>query len=611
MRGARVTKTAARTALVLMAFGAIAILLTFVINLAGNARDQEETRIQDAVSGFARSLDHEILTSIQQLQALSAFVDSSEFVSAEEFSHFILRTDIFSRVGVLRTVALAPVLNGEDLAGYREWTGGGSVSSTAEDREERHAPILFQLGSPSVGFPGIGGDLLQIDGVAGIAQKSDDSEAPTLTLIERDKGTAPQARPLIALIVPLNTSASIGFPQIGQSGRDGIKTVLVVAELYLERAVKELLQDIVTLDKYRVRLVDASGDSPVRLYETATIAGYESAIDTRDIERAGRHWQIEIYMPFGEIPPAPGNIFILFGVLGIGLITALAIVIDRMVQIQLSLENEVLSRTEELRRVNMELTLMAQQAQDESAAKSRFLAHMSHELRTPLNAIIGFSQVLEGEHLGPLGNDNYRDYVGMISQAGKAQLDLVDGILTIADAGNEHLYIDTARSACDVTALVGGCIRQHLIEAEKKKISVEFDASDTDAMFLCPRKTVSRILDNVLSNALKYSNVGGTVYVSVTQNEEDGLFSVTVRDTGIGMDKDLLDRVLNPFEFNKASPYTARNGAGIGLASANSLINRCGGSLSIDSTPGQGTTVTMHFRFERAAHNDENRKPPQ
>ena len=605
------TKTAARTALVLVALGAIAILLTFVVNLAGNARNQEETRIQDAVNGFARSLDHELFTSIQQMQALSAFVDSSEFVSSDEFSHFIMRTDIFSRVGLLRSIALASVLKDEDMVGYREWTGTAPPPVVPDSLPKIHAPIIFQLGSPSLAFPGIGDDLIHVDGVEEVTEKSEESSTPALTLFTPDLGPGEKAPPIVTLIVPLHTSARIGFPQIRQSGRDDKNIVLIVAELYLERALEDLLLSISTLDKHRIRLVDLSQDIPVQLYESATVAGYETPIDTRDIERAGRRWQIELYKPFGEIPPAPGNIFILFGVLGMGLIVALAIVIDRMMQIQLSLENEVLSQTEELRSVNMELKLVARQAQNESAAKSRFLAHMSHELRTPLNAIIGFSQILEGEHLGPLGNDNYRDYVSMISQAGKAQLALVDGILTIADAGNDHLYIDTATSACDIVGLVGSCVQKRRCDAEKKKISLEYEAPENDAMFLCPPKTVSRVFDNVLSNALKYTDKGGAVRVSVTENENDGTFTITVSDTGVGMDQALLERVLNPFESNGLNPYTAKSGAGIGLASANNLINRCGGSLSIESTPGRGTTVTLLFRFDRAAHNDENRKPPQ
>ncbi|NMM43884.1 HAMP domain-containing histidine kinase [Rhodospirillaceae bacterium KN72] len=605
------TKTAARTALVLVAFGAIAILLTFVINLAGNARNQEETRIQESVTGFARALDHELFTSIQQLQALSAFVDSSEFVSSDEFHHFIQRTDIFSRVGLLRSVALAAVLKDEDMEAYRAWSGNTRPPVVSDGMPKVHAPIIFQLGSPSLAIPGIGDDLIHLDGVAAAAQLAEGSATPTITVLEPDAGSKTKPRPIVALIIPLHTSASIGFPKIGQDGRSDGNVVLIFAELYLERAMRDLLHSIVSLNTYRIRLVDLSGDTAVQLYESATIAEYEKPIDTRDIERAGRRWQIQLYKPFGEIPPAPGNIFILFGVLGIGLIIALAIVIDRLMQIQRSLENEVLSRTEELRSVNMELKLVAHQAQNESAAKSRFLAHMSHELRTPLNAIIGFSQILEGEHLGPLGNENYRDYVKMISQAGKAQLALVDGILTIADAGNDHLYIDTTASACDIVALVGSCVQKRQCDAEKKKISLEYDAPENDAMFLCPPKTVSRIFDNVLSNALKYTDKGGSVRVTVTENEAAGTFSITVSDTGIGMDQALLDRVLNPFESNGLNPYTARSGAGIGLASANNLINRCGGSLSIDSTPGQGTTVTLLFRFDRAAHNDENRKPPQ
>jgi two-component system cell cycle sensor histidine kinase PleC len=223
------------------------------------------------------------------------------------------------------------------------------------------------------------------------------------------------------------------------------------------------------------------------------------------------------------------------------------------------------------------------------ASKTRFLANMSHELRTPLNAIIGFSEMIQRQLLGPVGNARYLEYVGGIRESGEHLLDMINDILDMSkiEIGKYELYLEEIN--------VGKIIRLavHMIEGRAHESQVHLITEDLpeDVQIVADRRALMQILLNLLSNAVKFTNAGGSVEIKC-QHELGGV-AIVVSDTGIGIPKDKIGVVIMPFE-QLASELTRKHeGSGLGLAITKDLIELHGGTLEIESEPGVGTSVTV------------------
>ncbi|MEZ0261863.1 MAG: PAS domain-containing sensor histidine kinase [Alphaproteobacteria bacterium] len=228
-------------------------------------------------------------------------------------------------------------------------------------------------------------------------------------------------------------------------------------------------------------------------------------------------------------------------------------------------------------------------AESAYASKTRFLANMSHELRTPLNAIIGFSEMIQRQLLGPMGNARYLDYIGGIRQSGEHLLDLINDILDMSkiEVGKYELYVEELN--------IGKIIRLaiHMVEGRAHESQVKLVADDIpdDVQIMADRRALMQILLNLMSNAVKFTKPGGTVDVRCFR--ELGGVALVVSDTGIGIPKEKLNLVTLPFE-QVSSEFTRNHeGSGLGLAITKDLIELHGGTLDIDSEVGVGTIVTV------------------
>jgi two-component system cell cycle sensor histidine kinase PleC len=228
-------------------------------------------------------------------------------------------------------------------------------------------------------------------------------------------------------------------------------------------------------------------------------------------------------------------------------------------------------------------------AESAYASKTRFLANMSHELRTPLNAIIGFSEMMQRQLLGPMGNSRYLDYIGGIRQSGEHLLDLINDILDMSkiEVGKYELYVEELN--------VGKIIRLaiHMVEGRAHEAQVRLQADDIpdDIHIMADRRAIMQILLNLLSNAVKFTDAGGAVDIRCFC--ELGGVAIVVSDTGVGIPKDKLQVVTLPFE-QVSSEFTRNHeGSGLGLAITKDLIELHGGTLEIDSDIGVGTIVTV------------------
>ena len=230
-----------------------------------------------------------------------------------------------------------------------------------------------------------------------------------------------------------------------------------------------------------------------------------------------------------------------------------------------------------------------------SQAKSEFLANMSHELRQPLNAIIGFSDLMKAETFGPLGNETYREYAADINFSGTHLLEIINDILDVVRY--ESGRMELKEEIVDIDKVISEALRLVAPQALQGQVEVEWRQPLPDRPPLhCDRVRLRQMLVNILSNAVKFTRPGGSVEITVEL--VDGLHFV-VSDTGIGIRLEDIARVTTPFG-QVASAYARdRQGTGLGLALTKALIEAHGGRLSLDSTPGVGTTVRLSFPPER------------
>jgi two-component system cell cycle sensor histidine kinase PleC len=224
-------------------------------------------------------------------------------------------------------------------------------------------------------------------------------------------------------------------------------------------------------------------------------------------------------------------------------------------------------------------------------ARSRkdFLTSTSHELRTPLNAIMGFSEILATEMFGPLGNERYLEYAQIIHKSGKHVLNLINDLLDLAklDAGKLELHLEQI----EILKIVIDCVRCVETQAARTKVGISIHVCDNINQFLGDDKRIHQMLLNLLSNALKFTPDGGEVAVDVFRRGE--AVAISVSDNGIGIKTEDIGKVLEPFGQVESELGRRNQGTGLGLPLTKELAELHGGSLTMDSNPGFGTTVTI------------------
>ena len=270
------------------------------------------------------------------------------------------------------------------------------------------------------------------------------------------------------------------------------------------------------------------------------------------------------------------------------------------------LETRVVARTSELTRINdeleaeiesnrriaRELAVARDQAEQASRVKSLFLAAMSHDLRTPLNAIIGFSDTILSEAFGPLDHPRYLSYIDDIYHSGHLLLSMINNILDLSKIEAGKREISPAR--LDGAELTHACLRLITAEIEEKRLDVVVTV-DPSVEIQADDLAFRQVLLNLLSNAVKFTPDEGRITVRI-QPAPAGDAVVEITDSGIGMNDDALRGALEPF--GKLGVMTARRegaGSGLGLSIVIRLMELHGGSFSIDSAPGKGTTVRLVF----------------
>ena len=256
---------------------------------------------------------------------------------------------------------------------------------------------------------------------------------------------------------------------------------------------------------------------------------------------------------------------------------------------------ELEDREERLSLLARKYEVAMTRAEAANQAKSEFLANMSHELRTPLNAINGFSEIMAGEMFGPLGDPKYKGYAADILKSGQHLLSLINDILDMAkiEAGKLTLHYEPV-SLKDVVEDATRLMRGKIEEAGLKLLVDAPEMPEIDADY----RGLKQVVLNLISNAVKFTPEGGDIVVALSREDDDRV-RVAVTDTGIGIAEKDMDRLARPFEQVEGQHSKTTQGTGLGLALTKSLIELHGGTLSIASEPGRGTTVSFVLPIRR------------
>ena len=261
-------------------------------------------------------------------------------------------------------------------------------------------------------------------------------------------------------------------------------------------------------------------------------------------------------------------------------------------------------------KMNQALSEAVHAAETANRAKSTFLSNMSHDIRTPMNAIIGFT-TLAVSNIDD--RKRVRDYLGKILSSSNHLLSLINDILDMSriESGKLHLE-ETEVSLSDVLhdlkTIISGQIHA-------KQLELYMDAMDvTNEDVYCDKTRLNQVLLNLLSNAVKFTPAGGTVSVRIRQCpgtvKGSELYEIRVKDNGIGMSQEFVQKIFSPFERERTSTVSRTQGTGLGMAITKNIVNMMGGTIEVQTEQGKGTEFIVrlplriqseHQRIEKIA----------
>jgi signal transduction histidine kinase len=260
----------------------------------------------------------------------------------------------------------------------------------------------------------------------------------------------------------------------------------------------------------------------------------------------------------------------------------------------LNILEDVNEKSEELKRIAIELMVSKERAEDADRLKSAFLATMSHELRTPLNSIIGFTGIILDGLSGPI-NDDQKKQLNMVYTSAKHLLSLIQDILDVSKIESGQFKINISRFK--IHTVVEEVVQSVKPLANSKGLSLKVD-DDTQAEEIeSDQRRVEQVLFNLLSNAIKFTEKGE---IKLECHINDGQMITRISDTGIGIKSEHMDRLFKPFIQLDNGLSRRYEGTGLGLSICKKLVEMLGGRISAQSEYGKGSvfTFTLPLKME-------------
>ncbi len=252
-----------------------------------------------------------------------------------------------------------------------------------------------------------------------------------------------------------------------------------------------------------------------------------------------------------------------------------------------------------LQNLNSEVDDARRAAEAANLAKSEFLATMSHELRTPLNAILGFSEILETETLGPIGDKRYIEYAGDINSSGKHLLSIINDILDLAKLEAGRVRIE--KKPLELRHLIEGVMGLLFHQAEEKGLDFSFNMADAMPQSIQGDELrLRQVLINLASNAIKFTKEG-SVQIRLHPKPFKNVAAawvLEVQDTGIGIPEDKQSILFDRFTQVDTTHSRQHGGVGLGLAICRELVNRMDGIISVRSIQNVGTTIRVQLPLD-------------
>lgn len=252
---------------------------------------------------------------------------------------------------------------------------------------------------------------------------------------------------------------------------------------------------------------------------------------------------------------------------------------------------------------NEQLEMRLSAAEEASKAKTFFMSNMSHDIRTPLNAIIGYTTLANREEVT---YDEKSGYIDKIEMASRQLLEIVNDVLDMSRIESGKLTLEPARVNLESCVQEVSDLVRTQLEAKAIKLSVSCDV--THKWVMCDKVMMDRALMNLLCNAGKFTPENGSVSMSLTElagDDEIGSYEIRIKDTGIGMSEEFVERLFVPFERERTSTVSKIQGTGLGLAITKNIIDMMGGDITVQTEQGVGTEFTITVGFPLAEPDEE------
>ncbi len=236
------------------------------------------------------------------------------------------------------------------------------------------------------------------------------------------------------------------------------------------------------------------------------------------------------------------------------------------------------------------------EAQRASAAKTAFLSNMSHDIRTPMNAIIGYTQLARRDGVS---DEEVQTYLEKIDNSSQFLLELINDILEMSRIESGKMEIENARTdLCCVMSHIRNMFAEQMIQ---KQIDFTVKGENvTNTLVICDEHRLNRVLMNLVSNAYKFTPKGGHVSVVLAQtdqSDEKATYEFRVKDDGIGMTPEFAEKIFEAFERERNSTDSGIQGTGLGMSISKSIVDLMGGTIRINTAPGQGSEFVVTLTF--------------
>lgn len=375
------------------------------------------------------------------------------------------------------------------------------------------------------------------------------------------------------------------FDPIYRKGLDGEKKFWGFSVLVMnwEKFIDEIELNKLEEAGYSYKIWKKDSESREKIIIAQSEQPSEKDILTVSCEVPNDIWYFEIIPKAGWVP-AEQTIFYFL----ISLVVAFLVMIGYW-------QIEMQRYREEVHAKAMEHS--AEAARQANEAKTRFLFNMSHDIRTPMNAIMGFSELLE-EHIDD--KEKAEDYISKIKASSSLLLSILNYVLEMAriESGKAELKLEVGCLNDLVDSL--NAVSEPAVYQKKQHYSCTMNIRHE--YILCDRTKVREIVLNILSNSIKYTPEGGSIFLDVTEipmeKEQEMLCQITVKDTGIGMSEEYLPHIFEEFTRERTTTESKVVGAGLGLPIVKSLVDLMEGSIEVESKLGEGTKTVITLPFK-------------